>query len=295
MVNRRALAFGVVLLGWVAWSAPARLSAASVARQIEQIFEPERVVGAALAPDGRHVAFAMRDARGVELIIWNVASSERPGRARLDPRAGAALTFLGWSSARRLIAVPDAPLVVAVDLRGRTARPVVDEKAIAAVAGGRRPGHAALRVLRLQRDRGILTLEVRWSAGGGGEVLDVVAVNLESGEHQLVHTRRGNGPGGLFLADREGRPRLWFNRGAESSRYLYLPPDGERRDWQPLDRMIGARGEDWFAITPEIPRGARDPAGIRRGSQPIVHRQQCGRGKVWARGRRPRHRHPRGA
>jgi len=237
------------------------VDAASFSRQLESVWQPDRVAGAALAPDGRHVAFAVRGPRGIDLHVWNLAQPDaEAARARLDPRPNARLTFFAWATAERLIAVPDAPVVFALERHGREAVTWLDEKSLPAVIGQRRSGRPAMRVLRLVPATGDLTLEVAWHAPGEDVILDVVAIGHRTGERRLVHTRRVGSAGGILLADQQGRPRLLFDRGERPQQYLYLSGDGEERAraaWRPLDRRLAEGSTLRFHLTPQDLLGER--------------------------------------
>ena len=80
-----ARAVGSLLLVWsTAFYTVPFASAASLARQLETIWMPPRVEQTALARDGQHLAFAVRDGRELQILVYEVDGAKRPARLRVD-------------------------------------------------------------------------------------------------------------------------------------------------------------------------------------------------------------------
>ncbi len=245
------------------------VAASDVAFQVGAIFRPDRVEAAALSPDGEQVAFAVHEGRGLELHVWPLDGGADPVHQHLDPRPEARLSFFAWTSAKRLVVVPNAPLVLAIDADDRHVTVLADEKSLAAAAGRRRPeGRPTLRVLARSADGARMTLEAAWSLAGDVR-LDVVELDLGRGKVSLVLSKEIDAPGSAMLADRQGRPRLLFERGQRVRQYLYRGTNEAAGAWEPLDTVVGDGRTPRFETTPESFFGERSvPLGF--GTDPGV-------------------------
>jgi dipeptidyl aminopeptidase/acylaminoacyl peptidase len=266
----------------------APLPAAPLEKQLDAIYQPFRVAQAALAPDGQHVAFALRESRGIELLVFSV---DRPGEkthVSLDAvHPPADVRWMAWADAERVVVVTDPATITVVNRSGPQARLVTDVKELLPPAKEPPLSPPSVRVLGLLPDEAdTLLLEITgvWSGGsapsvyidpspspyeveGGGSIetrprfidgaplpperhLALIRLNLRTGQRQTVFDREVTLPGATLVADRQGRPRLLLDRGHSPQRFQYLPADAKFNAWRTLDRVLNDAGAFAFHITP---------------------------------------------
>jgi poly(3-hydroxybutyrate) depolymerase len=234
----------------VATSAPA----ASVAQQLNAIYQPLRVEQAALAPDGRHVAFVVREGRGLEVQIFDLERAGAKVRVPFEERSTARVSLFEWAAADLLVAMSDGPIVLATDPAGKAPRILLTAQTF---ASSPQMGRLVVRALGIPPDAagGLMLEEARTFEGE--MVLDLIRLDLRTGERRVVHTKDIDPPGGSLLIDRQGRPRVLFSRNELPQRFSYLPEGGKAGDWTPLDRMFKGETSFAFHVTPRNFTGRR--------------------------------------
>lgn len=145
-----------LLLTW-ACSPLGRAAAPSDARldRIRSIFQPFQTERAALAPDGGHLAYELRRADRLFLVIVNLATNRAVELPLVEDRAiplsgvpekvPARLTGLVWPTSDRLVGVVQDELLFGVDADGRNFRPLVDARRLEWIAKPARESGKALR------------------------------------------------------------------------------------------------------------------------------------------------------
>ncbi|MEO5961128.1 MAG: alpha/beta fold hydrolase [Opitutaceae bacterium] len=236
LVLRRILHLAFV--GGSLWGATA-VRAASSARQIEALYAPFRVEQAALAPDGRHVAFALRGDRGLEIQIFKTDSPGQKATVLLDRNRNTPARILNWISPEQLLAVSGTPVVMVTDPTGGAVRPVNLTHLFRGSAGDagddqnlKRPD---ARILAAPDDPACLLFEsnipVPAESGfpGRPRILELHRLNVLTGEVRRVmdYDVEQETPPGATIVDREGKPRIVYRYGAEPAHFAYRTTDSE--------------------------------------------------------------------
>lgn len=261
---------------------------ASLSAQLNAIFAPSRVQRSAIAPDGRHVAFAVDTGRALELQIFTIdrpelststavaVSSIKTGDAKpaqldvplhvpFDSAPGAETRFLGWASNETLVA-STGTVVLSTSATGLN--PVrLEARALAPSSGPKPRLEPTTRVLAVLPDANSVVLEISQPLGAhpqSGEVnLTVVRRNLYTGESIRLLDRVLPAPGGSVLLDPQGQPRIVFTRGTFPRRFDLLAGNGANSSGQPLDHVLTDREVFSSDITPANLLGHRSiPLGF---------------------------------
>lgn len=287
----------VIVFGVVA-GARAASGSTSIAAQVAPYYAPFRVQKAALAPDGRHVAFTVFRDRQVDIVIADVDDPEARLTVPFENRREAETKFLVWTSAERLIAVSDTTAIMSVALpNGTTQRfaPVAPDPSRPDTPGFAGP---AARVLGFAPDDPdsvfleTITPEQRNEspdpAGSAATrsnlqlvrnvVLEALRLNLRTGERTTLLERTLPAPGGSVILDRQGTPRLVLTRGAEVRRFDYRAPNATSAGWQDLDAVLPDRKVFAFTVTPENFAGTRSiPLGFAIDPNVLYYASNLGR------------------
>jgi pimeloyl-ACP methyl ester carboxylesterase len=248
----RALSAGLLALaGGMAMGA---LQATEAQRdQLRAIYTPPRVEFAALAPDGRHVAFAVQVDRGYELRVFD---TDNPGGgvvARPDAKLTRQVLFLGWAAADRVVVVTDTQVSLVDARTGRSRRLVAAAALRQAVKAGRSP--LVTRVIGLT-DAPSPQLLMEFSIeSDDSTTVHLVRVDLASGKHERAFTEEMPG-GGSLIADRQGRARVTFARGTIPQRFTYYAPTSGAKG-RDLDEVLTDRNAFEFSVRLENYLGRR--------------------------------------
>lgn len=229
---------------------PTMLAGTSVAEQLTEIYGSRGAEDAALSPDGAHVALAVRTNRGLEIQILNTADSGSRRRLTLDPGRRAESSGLTWLSSDWLVAASDAPLVVAIDAAHDVMKRLVDPKTFRRVAADS-GGPVTIRVLNTQAaGDSSIDLEVTTHGVAAAEMPGKIALyhcDVPTGQLTPRFDRTVDPPGASLIVDRQGEPRILFERGVLPQAFTYHQPGGER--WRPLDAVLSNKQAFRFAVT----------------------------------------------
>jgi acetyl esterase/lipase len=257
---------------------PAAL-ASPVAKQIEAIYQPLRVERAALAPDGGHVAFAVRDHDGLHAIVCGVDNPDSVTRQLLDSRADVHLQFLDWAGPDHLIAGTDASQVFLIGAGNH--EPTLLADAVSFGATEKENTSVMIRVAGVSDDNSSVTIEVIRFVSPSQIVLEAVRVDLPTGLKSILHTSRLDPPGGEILTDRQGRPRVLYDRGASPQSFDFLPSsetEVKNPVWKPLNRLPAGFPPRNFQVTPQTFLGERSfPLGFDYHADLLYYASNIGR------------------
>ena len=258
---------GLVLGGAHVWAAPA-------ARELDVFYQPLRVAEASLAPDGKHVAFLVREHGALEVQVFSVASPYAKTRVPLDSRRDAQPHLLAWIDATRLIAASNTPSLIAVDANGGRRVPLADPQLFALKD---KEVRTMLRVRGLRAgDPTGVTLEVARTTSEG-TALELWRLDAVTGERKREHELTTTTPNDSLIVDRQGRPRVLLARENERQPFLYRPVAGTGA-WRPLDRVLGLKPAFGFEITPQNYLGERSiPLGFADDPEVLYFASNLGR------------------
>jgi dipeptidyl aminopeptidase/acylaminoacyl peptidase len=248
-----------------------------VGDKIATYFRPYQTDRASLAPDGRHLAYTMRDGETAYVMIVDVddPNSKVPvavadDRYRLNAsdreKTSASVTLLRWTSSRRLIIADDSPVVYGVDADGQN--PMRLYSASDSAFKTIKPGVGDLPDNLLVFPRKFTVLP---PSGADPELLVVQAHGQPSRaanipQYLIVPTTLAtidpqNGKFRMLSeVDYSGEP--FFDKQHEHEArvlltlhdpptFLYLPPGGSWTGRIDLDKYLGGQTAKGFLITPE--------------------------------------------
>lgn len=276
---QRSLVLAVALAGLASPLCTAKVRAPTT-EEIARVFRSPRADQIALAPDGRHLAYTVRESRWLNLVIVDLhAPGQRTtlpiGEDVVMPSGGREivvahqLTYLNWPTSDRLVyavAVPGEDVKAwAVDPDGGKAKLLADPKLVEQIewpneleydarSGGPEP--APTRIRRWARvigscldDPGHLFIE---AVGGAGAAAELFRVDVRTGEFRSVNQEER--PGRVFY-DRQGRPRFresvftQRSEGAATSRALAA---GMRGPLKALSRIELRGAPEWLDLSPTV-------------------------------------------
>lgn len=230
---------------------------------------------AALAPDGRHVAFVLRGDQGFELQIHDTAQPGKKTEARLAAAFLTKVDFLAWTSPDQLVL--SGNYIQVVDVRTGRGRKLVDAEAFwKSRPVGEVPPQ--LRVLGFAAgDPQGLLLEVSIEARDGSVSLELHRLDLATGAHERKFSRQFAHPGGSLILDQQGRVRVIFARDTVPQRFFHLAP-GETAGEKDLDRVLPDHTAFAFSVTPDNFLGERTvPLGFAGDPQQLYFATNRGR------------------
>lgn len=248
--------------------------AATSEREVEAIYQPFRVAAAALAPDGRHVAFVVRERGVLEARVYAIGDSQVKARVPIDERRGAAPALVAWADAERLVVATDSPLVRVFEASGGNNRVLVDGRTFV----GRDELAPRLRILGLVAEpTPTLLLELVRPHPPEQEVtLELARVEVLTGAKEATTQAVLGLPGGSLLVDRQGRPRFLFSEEDVPQRWRYREATGPER-WAALPGAWGTLATT-FDVTPENFLGERSmPLGLAEEGERLYFASNVGR------------------
>lgn len=261
---RRCGVFGLILgtLAGIVMGAPTVTEAQR--DQLRALYAPPRVEFATLAPDGRYVAFAVRQERGLELLIFDTESPHRKVTVRPDVTRTPGIHFLGWADSSRLIVATGAQIAVVDPGNGRI-RKLVDAGILGRAVKSRQQ-LPVVRIIGLTRGPAPQLLIEASITIDDTTTLELHHVDVATGAY--VRTFREEMPkaGGSLIPDQEGRVRLVFARGVipQCFSYYAVTSGAKGRD---LDQVLADRNTFAFGVRLENYLGERTiPLGF--GSDP---------------------------
>lgn len=249
--------------------------AAASAQEIDAIYEPFRVEQASLAPDGEHVAFAIRSNKGLDVQIYSTA---RPGNkiaVPLDRERTTTTQILNWFSSDQLVAVSSSPNVIVSDSAGHARR--VDTTHLFRKSAGDQADirQRDARIFPVPGDPASVLFESNIKVPtdpenptgipGRPRLIELHRLNVLTGEVQRVmdYDVEKETPAGATIVDRQGNPRLVFRYGAEPPHFAYrdaeAKPSGLGKlgaffsgdGWRELDRVLTDRSSFSFTLAPD--------------------------------------------
>src|SRR5688572_6548398 len=111
--TRLLFGFLIVIAHVGAAGQAARFDPRAAARNVAAVFQPYHTEHAALARDGRHVAFS---GAGMKVTVFDVQTWARTEHGLTD-RPGARIQTLAWSDRDCLLAISDTPVFFVIDRR----------------------------------------------------------------------------------------------------------------------------------------------------------------------------------
>ena len=253
------------------------LRAGLVRDQLEAIYQPLRAEFAALSPDGRHLAFALRDNDGLHLMVRQVDSSAVVVRMLIDDQAEVQVQFFAWADPTRLVFATDASEVVVVETTSRAATLLASPRTF--MDRNAEEKGVIVRVLGMTERGDALTLEVSRYRHEAEVTVEAVRVDLATSSRTVLFQTELAAPGGRLLADRSGIPRVLLRKDQSPGRFDLLPPSGsERRESVALDRIAHATAAKNFTITPQSYLGERSfPLGFDHNAALLYYASNVGR------------------
>lgn len=246
--------FGLIVVAAIVWlGTTLRMGAAPAAPTRDEVYQPLRVAEATLDPEGRRAAFTVSERGETNIVIQEIAApAAAPRRVKLETKK-AAVTFMGWVSADRLVVVTDTPAVIVIEVRTGAAKLFLD----AGTFGGGRKKPVVLRTLGVVPAPEAIVLEVRRLWPEANRALQVVRLDLSSGRLETLVDREAGPVAGAFLMDRGGAPRLFFRRSGRRQRFEVLGVAGDLSQWRPLDQIVSGAEAPAFSVTPQNFSGER--------------------------------------
>lgn len=239
-------------------------------KSVAPFFAPFTTDRAALAPDGKHVAYTLHKGESVYVIIMAIDRPEekvtlavgddrRRGKTRAgsivsdvdqlnasrpnfgaDEKTPATVPLLVWPGPNRLVMSNDVPELVAADRDGKRAGKLVDTEDAGTMAPSS-SAHATLRrapkfleVLPADPDHLLIAAEgeVRPSSDALAELrATVYRVNVHTGKLKTVHDQIVLA-GSKIMYDKDGRPRLSFPTKKRIQNYTYRGSSGRGGDFK---------------------------------------------------------------
>mgnify|MGYP001549286314 CR=1 FL=1 len=233
-------------------------TSATLRVQLDSIFAPSRVQRSALAPDGRHVAFAVNTGAALEIQIFPIGQPSSPVRVPVENDPRGEIQFLAWVSGDLLVASTRSSLLTS-NASGGTLRRI---NTVFPPAPGIIPDPRALkpsaRVMGILPESESILLEFSKPEEPPSDEppdlslvnLSVVRLNLRTQETKSLYEKTLLLPGGTVLNDAQGRPRIVFNRGTFPRRFEYFPADNAKSDGKSLDLVLPDREVFAFDVTP---------------------------------------------
>jgi dipeptidyl aminopeptidase/acylaminoacyl peptidase len=252
-----------------------RSSGAASSRDIESIYEPFRVEQASLAPDGEHVAFTLRNARGLDIHIYSTARPGEKAIVPLDRDRNATTRILSWISSEQLVAVTSSPIVIVSDSAGHSRR--VDTTNLFRHSDGDKADlqRPAARIFPAPDDPAAVLFETNieipvddgpppTGLPGRPRLLEMHRLNVLTGEAQRVldYPVEKETPIGAAIVDRQGNPRMIYRYGAEPPYFAYRDAGAKPSNlgklgaffgadgWRELDRVLTDRSTFSFSLAP---------------------------------------------
>jgi pimeloyl-ACP methyl ester carboxylesterase len=187
-------------------------------RSIEAFYQPFRVQQGALAPDGQHVAFVVRGARGAEI---NIFKTDHPDKKVTVPLRGGEVRVFNWISPNQLLVVLGASVFLTDSSSGKLT-PVDTKKMFTRIPGPEKYDlyrvRSGARVFQAPDDPAVLLFESSIPVGndtalGGAtpraNVLELHRLNVLTGEFKrLFDYDVESSAMGVTITDRKGDPRI---------------------------------------------------------------------------------------
>lgn len=281
------LSWRLALLAAVVAAAPARARDASVSDRIERAFRPPRVSHLTLSRDGRHLACALPEAGGgVDIVVFSTDDANEKTILPLGAERGAQVTRLAWTSAQRLIAATDTPVIIGIDLAARRTRRLLDESGFAITEPASTPEGSDRLIPRppifmglhpVAPDR-ILVAGVA-ETEPGRHVLGSAWLDAATGRWDDITETFSADPRARVLFDHAGEPRVLDT--VEGSRRLFrarAPGSRSWREWRDLDAELGGPAPYGFSQKPETHFGAHSfPVGFAADDDVLYYATSVGR------------------
>jgi pimeloyl-ACP methyl ester carboxylesterase len=256
-----------------AWGAPAITP--ELKEQLRDLYAPARVDFASLAPDGRHVAFAVREERGLELRIFNTTNASRKVAIRPDGEAITGIFFLGWADGERLVIMTGKQVAVVNPTNGRVRR--LADPAVFAPAVKTWRSTPRVRVIGLSAGPAPALLAEVEATHDESTSLELHRLDLATGAHARVFAEEILRPGGSLLTDRDGKVRLVFSGGENPQRFAHYAEPERKRD-RDLDELLANREQFAFSVRPENYLGERTiPLGFGTDPNLLYYASNLGR------------------
>jgi acetyl esterase/lipase len=265
----------LIALGGAICAVPFTAQAASVKDQLEAIYQPLRAENAVLAPDGRQIAFVVRDHNGLNVLVRDVEHSNVIARTLIDDRADVQVQFFDWADPMRLVVATDASDVVVVNTASRTSAVLVSSRTF--IGRNKHEKGVIVRVVGIAENGAALTLEVNRTYKEGGVTLEAMRLDLVTGSLSGLLKMQLPAPGGQLLANRAGLPRVLWRRGETPQHFDLLSGETGATKTTSIDRIVrgGSRG---FSITPQTFLGERSfPLGFDHNPDVMYYASNVGR------------------
>jgi len=251
---------------------------ASVADQLVAIYRPSSVEAAALAPNGAHVALAVHATRGFEIHVLDAAGAT-VNRFPLAARNTSNAPLLAWLSPEWLLAASDAPVVIGINAHSGVVTKLVDPGTFRRVVDGQTT-NPAVRVIYVSPEEGhSVLLEVTTPGNESFRVsatIQLYRCDVVTGERTRVLDRLVEPPGDSVIVDRQGEPRILFERGNLPQRFLYRGTGDA--SWTNLDSALADKQAFRFAVTPDNYLGERTiPLGFDFDPNVLYYASNVGR------------------
>lgn len=270
---------GFILLALSGFLATSLAQAASIGKQINNLYEPFRVQQAAISPDGRRAAFVVANAQGIEIQLLDLDRSQPGPRFPLDPRASAEVRLLAWTSVDRVIAVSNSPIFVGIDAATGAAQTFGEGKGLP-VELGLTAGRVVRPLALVNGDPDSVLVEVVIPSSDGA-TLEVHRFNTRTGQRTRSLERPLPDFVGTLILDQQGAPRLVFHRGNRTRRFDYRAAEAGASEWRNLDRVLDDRKTFSFAFTPETYGGPRTlPLGFDANPNLLYYASNIARDKL---------------
>jgi pimeloyl-ACP methyl ester carboxylesterase len=249
---------------------------APTAEELTTWLSPYRTEQATLAPDGRHLAYAVHENERTMIAIIDVDEPSKKVVVPVDhdaiirdshdhERTPIRLPFLRWVGSNRLVFQAQLPaleevdirrqreprdisVVYAVDADGRNLVKLLDEDSLTLLSQDGSPLPRQPRVVDVAANvpDSILVEATRPTEGGGtlltperlGRVSTTLfRVNVRTGQRQILHDQDVNGS---LLYDHQGQARIQFIRPVDQAEqsFLSLPTPGRKASRQ-LEQLFG--------------------------------------------------------
>lgn len=243
--------------------------------QLDAIFAPLRVQSSALAPDGRHVAFAVNTGHALELQIFTVDQPAAPVKVPIENDPRGSTQFISWVSSDCVVVSTRSTLVTSNASGGALRRFNPATLPPEWLFREPRAPQPTFRVVGIAAEPDSVVLELTEPYQLNPEEppdfsrsnVTVSRLNLRTWETKTLLKKLVSLPGGSTLADTTGQPRIFFDRGSSPRRFEYQPAEAVGTSWQPLDRVLTDRETFTSDVTPANLLGHRSiPLGF--GSDP---------------------------
>lgn len=235
--------------------------AANSAREITAIYQPFRVAQASLAPDGRRVAFLVRDRSRFGVEWFDTSDLLAKKRVALPADTDATPAFFAWASPTLLVVAFDTPWVVTIDAQTGESTTLVDRKTFPNTDVLR---HTLRPLMLAEGSPRPLLLELATTDQDHSNVdVDLVRLDLRTGTRAVVPVRNFDLPGGELLVDRQGQPRVVWSHEGTTQRFLFHSGSSRHVSWRPLDQVCTEPVALKFFVRPENVLGERSvPLGF---------------------------------